>query len=115
MKTVISIVVMLFCLTAFSQEQKVTYKKMENDMVKATYYFADNNSVIEREGFFNNEGKLQGTWISYDLEGNKKIIANYENGKKVGVWKYFKGDKINVVTYVNNKITNVEEKVLAVN
>ncbi|MFZ2283515.1 MAG: membrane-binding protein [Lutibacter sp.] len=115
MKTFINLLVMLFCITAFSQEQKVTYQKMDNDLVKATYYFADNSDVIEREGYFNKEGKLHNTWISYDLQGNKKAIATYNNGIKEGVWTYFKTDKVNIVTYQENKIINVEEKALVVN
>jgi antitoxin component YwqK of YwqJK toxin-antitoxin module len=115
MKTFIYTLILLVGFTAFSQEQKVEYKKVDNNLVKATYYFADNNTVIEREGFFNADEKLHGTWISYDLQGNKKIIANYNNGIKEGIWTYFKEDKINVVTYKNNKITNVEEKALVLN
>ncbi|MFK5959679.1 MAG: membrane-binding protein [Lutibacter sp.] len=106
---------MLFCITVFSQEQKVDYKKVDDNMVRATYYFVDNNSVVEREGFFNKEGKLHGSWINYDMEGNKTVIANYKDGKKDGVWTYFKNDKINIVTYKENKIINVEEKALVVN
>lgn len=106
---------MLFCVTAFSQEQKVEYKKVDNELVMATYYFADNSEVIEREGFFNKDGKLHGTWISYDVQGNKTAIANYKNGLKNGVWTYFKNNKISLVTYEKNKITNVEEKALAIN
>ncbi|HCE56045.1 MAG TPA: membrane-binding protein [Lutibacter sp.] len=115
MKTLINIVVMLFCITAFSQEQKVTYQKMVNDLVKATYYFADNSDVVEREGYFNKEGKLHDTWISYDLQGNKTAIATYNNGVKEGVWTYIKTDKITVVTYNKNKIIHIEEKALVVN
>lgn len=115
MKTLLNTLILLFCITAFSQEQKVDYKKVNDDLVKATYYFADNNEAIEREGFFDANGKLHGTWISYNLEGNKTSIANYVNGKKDGVWTYFKEDKINLVTYNKNKITKVEEKALVIN
>ena len=115
MKTFINLAVMLFCITAFSQEQKVVYQKMDNDLVKATYYFADNSNIVEREGYFNKEGKLHDTWISYDLLGNKKAIATYNNGVKEGVWTYFKTDKVNIVTYQENKIISVEEKALVVN
>jgi len=115
MKNFILVVILLFCITAFSQEQKVDYKKIDNNLVQVTYYFTDNNTIVEREGFFNEDGKLHGTWISYNVEGNKTAIANYNNGVKEGVWMYFKGDKVNVVTYSNNKITNVEERALAVN
>ena len=115
MKTVVNIILMLFCVTAFSQEQKVEFKKVDNDLIKATYYFADNSSVIEREGFFNKNEKLQGMWVSYDEQGNKIAIAYYNNGKKDGVWSYFKDGKVNLVTYNNNKIINVEEKIVAIN
>ena len=115
MKNFIQVVILLFCITGFSQEQKVDYKKIDNNLMQVTYYFADNNTIVEREGFFNEDGKLHGTWISYNVEGSKTAIANYNNGVKEGVWMYFKGDKVNVVTYSNNKITSVEEKALAVN
>ena len=115
MKTILKIVVLLFCITTFAQEQKVEYKKMNNDLVKATYYFADNSDLIEKEGYFDADGKLHGTWISYNLEGTKTSIANYVNGKKDGVWTYFKEDKINLVTYNENKIIKVEEKALVIN
>ena len=110
MKTLLKLVVLLFCVTTFAQEQKVDYKKLDNDLVKATYYFADNANVVEREGFFNKDGKLHGTWISYDVNGNKTAVAEYKDGKKDGVWTYFKKEKISIVTYKNNKIVNVETK-----
>ena len=115
MKTLLNIVLLLFCVTTFAQEQKVDYKKTDNNLVKATYYFTTNTSVIEKEGFFNKDGKLHGIWTSYDLAGNKTTVAEYKNGIKEGVWTYFKEDKINMVTYNNNKIIKVEEKALVVN
>lgn len=115
MKIILNTLLLLFCITAFSQEQKVDYEKINNEMIKVTYYFADNSDLIEREGFFDGNGKLHGTWVSYNLEGNKTSIAHYLNGKKDGVWTYFKEDKINLVTYKENKIIKVEEKPLVVN
>lgn len=115
MKTILKVVILLFCVTAFAQEQKVEYKKINDNLVKATYYFADNTEAVEREGFFDADGKLNGTWVSYDTMGNKTSIANYVSGKKDGVWTYFKKDKINVITYSKNKIIKVEEKDVVVN
>lgn len=116
MKTLLKVAVLFIGITAFAQgNPKVDYKKLEDNTVKATYYFTDNDKVVSKEGFFDREGKLHGTWISYDLNGNKTVIANYENGKKEGVWKFFKTDKVNVVTYKNNKIVNVEQRALAIN
>ena len=54
-------------------------------------------------------------WVSYDVEGNKTSIAFYNDGKKDGIWSYFKEGKVNLVTYNNNKIVNVQEKIVAVN
>ncbi|WP_111706966.1 hypothetical protein [Lutibacter citreus] len=115
MKNLLNLILLLFCVTAFAQEQKVDYKKTENNLVKATYYFTDNASIVEREGYFNKEGKLHGIWTNYDVNGNKTTIASYKNGTKDGVWTYIKKDKINLVTYNNNKIIKVEEKALAIN
>lgn len=115
MKAFLNIILMLFCVAAFSQEQKVEYTKVDNNLTKATYYFADNSDVIEREGFFNKNEKLHGMWVSYNVEGDKTSIAYYNNGKKDGVWSYFKDDKVSLVTYDNNKIISVVEKIVAVN
>ncbi|SDW14568.1 hypothetical protein SAMN05444411_101154 [Lutibacter oricola] len=115
MKTLLKLVVLLFCVTTFAQEQKVDFKKIDNDLTKATYYFADNANIVEREGFFNKSGKLHGTWINYDVNGSKTIIANYKNGKKEGTWSFIKKDKVNLVTYKNNKVVNVETKDIIIN
>lgn len=115
MKTILKIAILLFCVTSFAQEQKVDYKKLNNDMVKVTYYFADNSDLVEREGFFDAEGKLHGTWTNYDVDGTKTIIAHYKNGKKEGIWTYVKKDKVNLVTYQNNKVINVESKDVILN
>ncbi len=115
MKTILKVAMLLFCVTTFAQEQKVDYKKLDNDMVKATYYFADNSDLVEREGFFNADGKLHGTWINYDVNGSKTIIAHYKNGKKEGTWTYIKKDKVDIVTYKNNKIIDVKSEEVILN
>lgn len=116
MKTLLKLAVVLVGMATFAQgNPKVNYVTLNNGTVKATYYLTDNNNIISKEGFFNKNGKLHGTWISYDLNGNKTAIANYKNGKKEGIWKFFKTNKINIVTYKNNKIVSVEEKSLAIN
>lgn len=115
MKTILTLFVTLFCVTVFAQGPKVEYVKVNENLVKATYYFANNEAQIEREGYFNNDKKLEGMWVSYDQQGNKIAIAYYKNGKKDGIWTYFKEDKISIVTYADNKITNIEEKPIAVN
>lgn len=115
MKRIITLVALLMTVATFAQEQKIDYKKTDDGLVMATYFFADNDEIVERVGYFNKKGELHGTWISYDKEGNKTAIANYVNGKKDGLWTYFKSDKINIVTYKQNKIVDVEEKLIVTN
>ena len=115
MKAILSIAIMLFTVATFAQEQRVEFEKADNNLVKATYYFADNSDVVERVGFFNKDKKLQGTWITYNKAGEKTAVANYENGKKHGEWLYYADGKVKVVTYEFNKITDVKTKDVAVN
>ncbi len=79
--------------------------------VKATF-FHDNGQVMQ-EGYFV-KGKLDGTWVSYDENGNKIAAAEYKNGKKVGKW-FFWSDadqsgftSLNEVDYSNNRIASIK-------
>ena len=48
------------------------------------------NSNMEREGNYDNAGKMQGEWKSYYANGNLKTVATYKDGKVQGVVKdYF--------------------------
>ncbi len=108
MRGLFSIVIALFVLTGFAQKQRIDYEKI-NKKVKATYYYQDNAS-IEKVGYFNGKGDLDGTWTSYNREGNITSIANYKKGKKEGVWKYYKATVVNIITYKNNKIIALDKK-----
>jgi len=119
MKKKFPLACLLCFLTSFSQEnstQRIAYKEAANELVQATYYYADNSQVVERKGFFNRDGELHGTWISYDTEGNKTVIAHYKNGKKHGTWTYFNKDNTRTkVHYNDNKIVSVNESGKRVN
>ena len=49
-------------------------------MVKTTYYF--DNGQIQQEGFL--KWKIGRKWVSYDVDGNRKSIGEYEKGIKNG-------------------------------
>lgn len=115
MKTLVKLIILLAVITGYSQNPKVDYKKLDNDLVQATYYFTDNDSQIEKVGFFNKEGKIHGIWTSYDKDGHEKVIAQYNNGIKEGLWTYYTEDKIKLVTYKKNKVVQFEEKQLIQN
>ena len=75
--------------------------------VKATYYY--DNGKVQQEGFFV-DGKLDGKWISYDVNGNVVTIAEYTQGQKSGKWQYFDNAiAVREVDYSNNQIAAVKE------
>lgn len=91
---------------AFAQNNKPTLEK-KGDLIEATYFH--DNGAIAQKGFFNKEGKLQGEWKSYDTNGNKVAVGNYENGKKVGKWFFWSADQLSEVDYSDSKIVNVSK------
>ena len=105
MKKAILIAVLFISAIGFSQDKATTYEK-EGDLVKATYYF--DNGDVKVQGFFKDK-KLTGTWTSFDKEGNKTQIANYNEGKKVGVWFVWSKDSLKEITYSDNAIVNVND------
>lgn len=91
----------------YAQEMKKVNVDRQGDITIATYYH--DNGTIEQQGAFNEAGQLHGVWTSYDASGRKVTVGNYENGKKVGKWLFWSGDKLREVDYVDSKITSVSE------
>ena len=106
MKRILFILLLFVGSIGMAQEQKPTIEK-KGDLYEATYYHT--NGEVAQHGFFNTEGKLQGTWKSYDFNGNKVAIGNYNNGKKVGKWLFWAGDQLTEVDYKNHKMINVHQ------
>lgn len=73
--------------------------------VKVTYYYE--NGKVQQEGFFMN-GKLEGTWVSYDSNGNKKSSGEYLKGVKTGKWFFWNNSNLAEVDYSQSKITTVK-------
>tara|TARA_R110001583_G_scaffold17014_5_gene69352 strand:- start:3043 stop:3396 length:354 start_codon:yes stop_codon:yes gene_type:complete len=109
MKKYIFILAILFIGTSvFAQENTQKVKHVQKkDLVEATYYYADGS--VQQIGTFNKEGKLHGTWTSYDIKGDKLAVGTYEKGKKVGKWTFWVNGTANEVSYVDSKITNIAE------
>lgn len=106
MKQIILLVALLVTGYGFGQNKEVQTAN-EGDLIKATYFY--DSGAIQQEGTYNQDGKLHGKWISYDLAGNKLTLGNYEDGKKVGKWFFWQGDVLKEVGYKNSKITSVNE------
>jgi antitoxin component YwqK of YwqJK toxin-antitoxin module len=76
-----------------------------NQKVKVTYYFE--NGLVHQEGFFK-DGKLDGLWISYDINGNKKTIGEYNNGVKCGKWFFWNEATLTEVEFSKSKIESIQ-------
>ncbi|AOZ98875.1 MULTISPECIES: toxin-antitoxin system YwqK family antitoxin [Flavobacterium] len=104
MKKYIIIGALLITGMIFAQTPKPQLEAVGNK-VKATYFHE--NGKVQQTGFFKN-GKLEGKWTSYDQDGNKLAIAEYNNGEKVGKWFFWKDSTLSEVDYSNNQIASVK-------
>jgi antitoxin component YwqK of YwqJK toxin-antitoxin module len=104
MKKYIILSAILFSALTFAQENNPKLEAV-GELVKTTYYFE--NGKIQQEGFFK-DGKLDGIWTSYDVNGNKLAVATYDNGQKTGKWFFWNGTNLNEVDYSNSRIASVK-------
>jgi antitoxin component YwqK of YwqJK toxin-antitoxin module len=97
------------CKMKASCKTKTLCKKdsyiLSNGLIEATLFHK--NGAVAQTGFYTEDNKLQGEWVSYDIKGNKTAIANYDNGKKVGIWTFYQGNIQKEVTYMDSRISNV--------
>jgi antitoxin component YwqK of YwqJK toxin-antitoxin module len=86
--------------------QKVEPKyTIENQMVKATYYY-DNGQVMQ-EGFYK-DGKLHGKWVAYNEDGSKQSIGEYTDGAKSGKWFFWGSSALSEVDYNDSRVAEVK-------
>lgn len=106
MKNLVCLLVIAFSFsTVMAQELKKDTFIMQGDVIAATLFH--DNGMVAQTGFYTKDNKLQGEWVSYDTNGNRKAIAQYDNGQKVGTWTFYQGDIKKEVTYNNSKIAEV--------
>jgi len=106
-KLVIFIAVLAFSFTLSAQDKSNQKIEQVGDLFEVTVYY--DNGQIMQHGFLNQENQLHASWESYYENGNRKCIATYDNGAKVGTWFYYYFDKRTKVVYDNNKIFEVED------
>jgi len=109
-KFIALLVIVIAANAAFAQECKKTCKKnsyeLTDGLIKATLYH--DNGAIAQTGYYSEDNKLQGEWISYDVDGNKTAVAQYDKGKKVGTWKFYQGDTMKEVSYLDSRISEIK-------
>ena len=107
MKKLIVLLMILSVGFTYAQKERTLKHNKEKGLIEVTYYH--DNGKVSQTGFYTEEGKLHGDWLSFCQEGNKLISAKYDNGAKVGKWFYWSNDTLKEVDYSNNAITNVSE------
>ena len=106
-KKVTLLFVLLISVASFAQKERKLELNKSTNLIDVTYYH--DNGVVSQTGAYTLDGKLQGEWLSYTTEGKKNILANYDNGKKVGKWFYWAGETLKEVDYTSNAIVSVNE------
>jgi antitoxin component YwqK of YwqJK toxin-antitoxin module len=104
MKKIATLAIILISGLTFAQEKSPKLEEVDG-MVKATYYY--DNGQVQQEGLFK-DGKLEGKWISYDMNGNKKSIAEYKNGEKTGKWFFWNDKSLAEVDYSKGAVASVK-------
>jgi antitoxin component YwqK of YwqJK toxin-antitoxin module len=107
MKKIVMLLVMLSVGFTYAQDKIEPQLEKKGDLTLVTYFHE--NGEIQQLGMFNADGKLHGEWTSFDTEGNKVAVGNYEAGKKVGKWFFWTGDSLKEVDYNNSKIVSVNK------
>ena len=106
-KTLCLLGMLILTIQSFSQEIKNQKIEPVGDLFEVTVYYEEGQ--IMQHGFLDKDNKLHASWESYYRNGNRKCIATYDHGMKVGTWFYWYADKKTKVIYENNKIVSVED------
>ena len=107
MKNLVIVLMMFSVAFSYAQDSKEPRLEKKGDLTYVTYYH--DNGEISQTGMFNAQGKVHGEWRSYDSEGNKVALGNYENGKKVGKWFFWQGESLKEVDFIDSKIVSVNQ------
>jgi antitoxin component YwqK of YwqJK toxin-antitoxin module len=104
MKKIVFICALFVGIFATAQDTKPTTEKLDNGLIKVTYYHT--NGVVAQEGTFL-DNKRHGEWISYNEQGTKTAKAEYNENQKTGKWFFWSGETLSEVDYSNNAIASV--------
>lgn len=105
MKKIIVAGLMLTAGVLSAQNIKPTHE-ITDQLVKSTYYY--DNGAVKQSGFYK-DGKLHGSWVSYNQDGTKQSMGEYENGQKTGKWFFWTGTVLNEVDYSNSRIADIKK------
>lgn len=104
MKKIMILGALVISAMTFAQTNKPVLEQ-EGNLVKATYYY--DNGKIHQQGHFK-DGKLEGSWVSFDANGNKTSIGEYSNGEKTGKWFFWSNKSLSEVDYSKSRVAKVQ-------
>ena len=104
MKKIMILATLAISALTFAQTTKPVLEQ-EGNLVKATYYY--DNGQIQQQGHFK-DGKLDGSWVAFDSNGNKKSIGAYADGAKTGKWFFWNDNSLSEVDYSKSRVANVK-------
>ncbi|NMH89170.1 toxin-antitoxin system YwqK family antitoxin [Flavivirga algicola] len=106
-KSILFYFAFLITVVSFAQQKRDLKLNKETNLIEVVYYH--DNGVVSQTGTYTADGKLHGEWLSFNTEGKKEVSANYDNGKKVGKWFYWKNGTVKEVDYNANAIAGLKE------
>jgi len=78
----------------------IVAKKIDN---KTDMVFVYSDGYLAEKGIIKN-GKREGSWQSFNANGNLIVEASFANGLKNGVWTIYNGNEVKyLVQYQDNK------------
>jgi antitoxin component YwqK of YwqJK toxin-antitoxin module len=93
------------CFVSLLSAQNKENHEIVDQMVKSTYFH--DNGEMKASGFYK-DGKLHGTWTSFDEAGKKIAMGQYDNGKKVGKWFFWTEGLLNEVDFNDYRVAQVK-------
>lgn len=101
---IILIFVFVFGFT-FSYGQTTKVERTASTQVMKFTQFHDNGEIAQHGHIYRN--RLDGVWESFDAEGNKTAVGNYDSGVKAGTWFFWTDEQLIEVEFTNNKVQDV--------
>ncbi|WP_274474122.1 toxin-antitoxin system YwqK family antitoxin [Mangrovimonas aestuarii] len=106
-RNVLFLVAFVFGVCTYAQQERDLKLDNKNKQIEVVYYH--DNGEVSQTGHYTLDGKLDGEWISYNTQGEKVAVANYDDGRKVGKWFFWNDDTLREVDYTSNTIASVNE------
>ena len=107
MKSLFTVLAVFTLSMAMNAQQIEPTIENDGNLVKGTFYH--DNGEVAQTGFFK-DGKVDGEWLAFDVDGNKVARREFADGIRTGTWYFWKsnGDAFREVTYADGRLLEVK-------